>query len=95
MQAALAEHFGGLAGARWTDPQGGFFLWVTLPGVDTQALFEVALAEGVAFIPGRAFSPSGGFPDALRLCFASVPPARIVEGVARLRRAVERLPSAG
>ncbi len=95
MQEALAEHVGGLAGARWTDPQGGFFLWVTLPGVDTQALFEVALAEGVAFIPGRAFSPSGGFPDALRLCFASVPPARIVEGVARLRRAVERLPSAG
>lgn len=94
MQAALAEHLGGLPGARWTDPQGGFFLWVTLPGVDTQALFEVALAEGVAFIPGRAFSPSGRFPDALRLCFASVPPDRIREGVARLRRAVERLPSA-
>jgi 2-aminoadipate transaminase len=94
MQAALAEHFGGLVGARWTDPHGGFFLWVTLPHVDTQALFEVALAEGVAFIPGRAFSPSGRFPDALRLCFASVPPDRILEGVARLRRAVERLPPA-
>ncbi len=95
MRAALAEQLGGLSGARWTDPQGGFFLWVTLPGVDCQALFEVALAEGVAFIPGRAFSPSGGFPDALRLCFASVPPARIVEGVTRLRRAVERLPADG
>jgi 2-aminoadipate transaminase len=94
MQAALAEHLGGLPGARWTDPQGGFFLWVTLPGVDTQALFELALAEGVAFIPGRAFSPSGRFPDALRLCFASVAPDRILEGVARLRRAVERLPPA-
>jgi 2-aminoadipate transaminase len=91
MQDALAQHLGGLPGARWTDPHGGFFLWVTLPGVDTQALFEVALAEGVAFIPGRAFSPSGRFPDALRLCFASTDPSRIAVGVARLRRAVETL----
>ncbi len=90
MQDALAEQLGDLDGARWTDPDGGFFLWATLPGVDTQALFETALAEGVAFIPGRAFSPSGRFPDALRLCFASTPPARIAEGVARLRRAVDR-----
>lgn len=91
MQDALSEHLGDL-GARWTDPEGGFFLWVTLPGVDTQQLSEVALAEGVAFIPGRAFSPTGRFPDAARLCFASTPPARIAEGVVRLRRAVETLP---
>jgi 2-aminoadipate transaminase len=51
----------------------------------------VALAEGVAFIPGNAFSPSKLFPDALRLCFASTPPERIAEGVARLARAVDRL----
>jgi 2-aminoadipate transaminase len=88
MQAALAEHLGDRA--RWTDPHGGFFLWVTLEGVDTQELFEIALAEGVAFIPGRAFSPSGRFPDALRLCFASTPPDRIAEGVARLSRALDR-----
>lgn len=92
MQAALAEHLGDLDGARWTDPEGGFFLWVTLPGVDTAALSEVALAQGVAFIPGRAFSPGGRFPDAMRLCFASTAPARIAEGVARLRRAVDALP---
>src|SRR5690606_6954784 len=55
MQDALTEHLGDIA--RWTDPEGGFFLWVTLTnGVDTQELFEVALAEGVAFIPGSAFS---------------------------------------
>ncbi len=90
MQEALAEHFGG--SARWTDPEGGFFLWVTFdPAVDTEALFEVALAEGVAFIPGNAFSPSRRFPDALRLCFASTPPPRIALGVARLRAAVDRL----
>jgi 2-aminoadipate transaminase len=90
MQAALTEHFGGTA--RWTDPEGGFFLWVTFdPPVDTEALFPVALAEGVAYIPGNAFSPGGRFPDALRLCFASTPPERIAEGVRRLRVAVDRL----
>lgn len=91
MQDALTEHFDGIA--RWTDPEGGFFLWVTFQGeaagVDTEKLFEVALEEGVAYIPGNAFSPSARFPDALRLCFASTPPDRIREGVARLRRAVD------
>lgn len=92
MHAALAEHFGDIA--RWTDPEGGFFLWVTLEnGVNTADLFEVALAEGVAFIPGSAFSPSGRFMDALRLCFASTAPARIHEGIARLRRAVDLVAS--
>jgi len=90
MQDALTEHFGDIA--RWTDPEGGLFVWVTFdPAVDTEALFEVALAEGVAYIPGNAFSPSRRFPDALRLCYASTPPARIHEGVARLRAAVDRL----
>jgi 2-aminoadipate transaminase len=90
MQAALSEHFDGQA--RWTDPQGGFFLWLTFdPPVDTEALFPVALAEGVAFIPGNAFSPGRRFPDALRMCFASTPPDRIREGLGRLRRAVDRL----
>jgi len=87
MQAALAEQFADRAA--WTDPDGGFFLWVRLPGIDTQELFPVALAEGVAYIPGPAFSPTGQFSDALRLCFASTPPERISEGVARLRRAVD------
>jgi 2-aminoadipate transaminase len=90
MDAALRKHFGDLA--RWTEPEGGFFCWMTLDGgVDTTELFEPALAEGVAFIPGSAFSPSGRFTDALRLCFASTPPDRIHEGVARLRRAVDVL----
>lgn len=88
MQRALHEHLPD--GASWTDPEGGFFLWVELPGIDTQALFPTALAEGVAYIPGPAFSPTGQFSDALRLCFASMPPDRIAEGIARLGRAVQR-----
>lgn len=90
MQEALTEHFGDIA--RWTDPEGGFFLWVTFTAdIDADALFEVALAEGAAYIPGNAFSPSKLFPNALRLCFASTPPDRIREGVLRLRRAVDKL----
>ncbi|MDF8263727.1 aminotransferase-like domain-containing protein [Luteipulveratus flavus] len=90
MQTALAEQLGDRV--RWTDPEGGFFLWVTFEDdVDTEALFEVALAEGVAFIPGNAFSPGKHFPNALRVCFAATSPARIHEGVARLRRAVDRV----
>lgn len=88
MQQALAEHFGGRA--TWTDPEGGFFLWVSFgESVDTEALFPAALAEGVAYIPGDAFSPGRRFPHDLRLCFASTPPERIREGVARLARAVD------
>ena len=93
MQEALAEHLGGMA--TWTDPEGGFFLWVTFAegvhDLDTEALFPIALEEGVAFIPGNAFSPSKLFPSSLRLCFASTPPDRIVEGMTRLRRAVDRV----
>lgn len=89
MQAALAEHFSGRA--TWTDPEGGFFLWVSFDeSVDTEELFPRALAEGVAYIPGNAFSPSRRFPHDLRLCFASTPPDRIHEGVARLARAIEQ-----
>lgn len=91
MQAALTEHFGDIA--TWTDPEGGFFLWVTLASsdVDTQRLFEVGLAEGVAFIPGSAFSPGGSFGNAFRLCFASTNPERTAVGIARLRTAFNRV----
>lgn len=90
MHEALTTHFG--ARARWTDPAGGFFLWLTFEDpVDTQRLFEVALARGVAIIPGNAFSPQGRFPHSLRLCFASCTPERIADGVARLRAAVDRM----
>ncbi len=93
MQAALADELGDL-GATWTDPHGGFFLWLTLPeGADTQALFPDALAEGVAYIPGPAFSISGRFANALRLAFSAEAPERAHEGVRRLRRAMERQPA--
>lgn len=91
MDASIARHLG--SRVRTTDPGGGFFLWVTLQGEDarvaTPRLFELALAEGVAFIPGPALSPSGRFPDAFRLCFASTSPERTEVGVQRLARALD------
>lgn len=91
MDGSIARHLGDRVVT--TDPQGGFFLWVTLQGEDarisTSRLFEIALAEGVAFIPGPALSPSGRFQDAFRLCFASSTPERTEEGLQRLARALD------
>ncbi|WP_028279745.1 PLP-dependent aminotransferase family protein [Arthrobacter sp. H5] len=92
MLDSIGRHLGGRVAT--TNPDGGFFLWLTLLGEDaatsTQALFETALAEGVAFIPGPALSASGKFDDALRLCFASTTPGRTEEGIVRLTRALDR-----
>ena len=47
-------------GLSWTRPEGGFFVWVTLPeGVDTYPLLQKAIDAGVVFIPGAAFTPLG------------------------------------
>jgi 2-aminoadipate transaminase len=90
MQAALRRHLDGIP-IRFTDPHGGFFLWLTLPAnADAEALFPLALEAGVAFIPGPAFSASGSFRNALRLCFASTGRERTEIGVARLRAAIDR-----
>lgn len=90
MARALAETFAD-AGVTWTDPDGGFFLWLTLPDVvDAAELFPIALEEGVAYIPGAAFSVGGRFTNALRLCFATNAEERTAEGIRRLRRALDR-----
>jgi len=91
MIAALTREFSGL-NARWSDPAGGFFLWFTLPDqMSATRLFPVALEEGVAFVPGTAFSAGGHYAGAMRLCFSACTDAEIDQGVVRLRRAVDRL----
>ncbi|HIW90303.1 MAG TPA: PLP-dependent aminotransferase family protein, partial [Candidatus Corynebacterium avicola] len=93
MIAAVERHFGDRA--ECTNPDGGFFLWLTLTGeaatVDTEELFEPALADGVVYIPGPAFSPAGNFRDSLRLCFATSDPERIDEGIRRLAQTIDRV----
>ncbi len=94
MLSALEEHMP--AGLSWTRPDGGFFVWVTLPdGVDTYPLLEKAIDAGVVFIPGAAFTPSDEPSNKLRLAFSAVPPEAITEGVRRLapvlREAIDAL----
>jgi 2-aminoadipate transaminase len=71
-----------LPDARWSKPQGGYFVWLELPeGADAGALLERATAAGVTFVPGADF---GGAPNTARLAFSFVSPDEIREGVRRL-----------
>lgn len=70
--------------AHWTTPRGGFFSWLTLPGVDAVELAGRAVEHGVAGVPGVLFFPDGRGADSLRLSFSLVDEDQIDEGVARL-----------
>jgi DNA-binding transcriptional MocR family regulator len=71
-----------LPDARWSRPQGGYFIWLELPdGADAGALLERATAAGVTFVPGTDF---GGAPNTARLAYSLVSPDEIAEGVRRL-----------
>src|SRR5438105_6350117 len=90
MLAALQQFFP--PELTWTHPKGGLFLWVTLPeGMNSQKLFEVALKENVAFVPGDSFYANGqeGLRH-LRLNFSNAEPEQIREGIRRLSIAVKR-----
>jgi len=76
--------------------RGGLFAWVRfVDGTDTDELFERAVGRGVAFVPGSAFTLDGGHRDTLRLCFASLPPASLVDAVDRLHAAAVSLSGSG
>ncbi|RYV49535.1 PLP-dependent aminotransferase family protein [Pengzhenrongella frigida] len=73
------------AGSTWSDPDGGMFVWVRLPGdADTADLLPRALERDVAFVPGAPFFPGEPDRSTLRLSFTTQPPDRIVEGLRRL-----------
>jgi len=80
---ALAEHLP--AAASWTHPQGGLFIWVTLPDyINTTDLLALALAENVAFVPGEAAFADGRGRSSMRLNFSSSTEDEIREGVRRI-----------
>ncbi len=90
MEAALARHCP--PSVRWTRPEGGMFLWLTLPeSVCAMELFQVAIAEKVAFVPGAPFYVRPDIKNTLRLSFSCVDEATIEEGVQRLARALRKM----
>jgi 2-aminoadipate transaminase len=73
------------AGCTWTRPDGGFFVWMTVPeGVDTKAMQPRAVTARVAYVPGTGFYADGFGSRQMRLSFCYPPPERISEGVRRL-----------
>jgi 2-aminoadipate transaminase len=84
---ALATHFP--RQARWTRPEGGLFVWATLPDyIDTGDLLAKALRENVAFVPGSAAYTDGRGSDSMRLNFSGVSEDEIREGVRRIGEVV-------
>jgi 2-aminoadipate transaminase len=71
-------------GATWNTPAGGMFLWATLPGNDTDELFEVAARDNVVFVPGRTFYAHRDHSHGMRLNFSAMKEETIREGVRRL-----------
>jgi len=85
MLSAMREHFP--PGVRWTKPEGGMFVWVTLPDhLDAGELLVTCLEDDVAFVPGSPFFPGGGNRNTLRMNFSAAPPDRIREGVHRMAK---------
>jgi len=96
---ALAQRAGALANALRSElaeaefvvPQGGYFMWVTLPlGTDVHALHQAATERGVTFVKGTDFLLEGG-ENTLRLAYSGVTPEQIETGVARLAEAFRSL----
>jgi 2-aminoadipate transaminase len=87
MLAALREHFP--AEATWTEPEGGLFIWATLPGyIDTGDLLAKALRADVAFVPGQGAYVDGRGGHSMRLNFSGVGGEEIREGVRRIGKVI-------
>jgi 2-aminoadipate transaminase len=83
MLDALAAHFP--KSARWNVPEGGMFIWVTLPpSINCAVLLEKAVARNVAFVPGAPFFTGAPQDNTLRLSFVTVPPDKIWSGIKTL-----------
>lgn len=96
-QASLAS----LAGVTWIHPRGGLYLWVTLPeDIDTGPdgmLFDLAVRQGVLYVPGQYTYPVEGNPgkrNTMRLSYGVQPPHRIAEGMELLGQAIREAISA-
>jgi 2-aminoadipate transaminase len=80
------------ADVSYTHPEGGMFLWVTLPkGVSSMELFDLAIKDKVAFVPGNPFYINKDETNTLRLNFSCVDEETIETGIKRLGKSIEKL----
>ena len=85
MVNALAKYMPADAGIRWTNPDGGLFIFLWLPeGMDTAELLPAAIEKKVAYVPGASTYVDGGGHNTLRLAYSLVGPETIDEGIKRL-----------
>ena len=94
MVRALEAEFADFPAASWTVPTGGFYVWLTLDGIDTGPngpLVPAALEAGVLYVPGEfGHVPDGAgrvLNNECRLCFGIATTEQVTEGIRRLRRA--------
>lgn len=86
----IRKHFP--AGVSFTEPEGGMFLWVTLPaGLTSLELFELTIKENVAFVPGNPFYTDGGGSSSLRLNFSNCDADRMERGIKVIAEAIRQL----
>jgi len=89
MLEAMEEYLSGIAS--WTRPQGGLFLWVTLPEfIRTSDMLASAIDAKVAYVPGRGFFPYEGGENSMRLNFSYPEPELVWEGIKRLSKVIKR-----
>ena len=89
MLAALGEHFGNRA--TWSRPEGGLYLWVTMPeGTNLASFQEQSFSEGVGYYNGTMFSPEGNGANMMRLCFGHPTAQTVSDGIAELAAIFER-----
>lgn len=89
MLAALKKYMP--QGVKWTEPEGGLFLWVTVPEyIDcTKTLFPIAIEKNVAYVIGSAFFPDNSGHNTMRLNFSFASFEEIDEGIKRLAEAIK------
>jgi 2-aminoadipate transaminase len=89
MLSALKENFP--PNVTWTRPEGGLFLWATLPeGVSALKLMPIAVEAKVSYIPGGPFFAEGGGENTMRMNFSNASPDNIREGMRRLGRVLHQ-----
>jgi 2-aminoadipate transaminase len=90
MVGAIEEQFP--PDVTYTRPDGGMFVWVTLPeGFSSMDLFDIAIKDNVAFVPGNPFYTDGGGSNSMRLNYSNASDDVIVEGIRRLGHAIREM----